>query len=131
MMTDPISDLLTRIRNAMRADKSTVIMPGSRIKKSIAEILKAEGYLQAVATQKDGPKESLELTLKYKPQGGCVIRDLQRISSPGQRAYAGKEDVPKILDGLGICIVSTSKGLMTDRRCREEGIGGELLCKIW
>lgn len=131
MMTDPIADMLTRIRNAIRAGKAAVTVPSSSIKKSIAEILRDEGYISTFSVEKDGAKEHIAISLKYQPDGDCVIRDLQRVSTPGCRVYSTKDTIPKVLGGLGVCIVSTSRGVMTDRRCRDEGVGGELLCNVW
>jgi small subunit ribosomal protein S8 len=131
MMTDPIADMLTRIRNAIRAQKPAVTIPSSRIKRSIAEILKEEGYITSFSVEKEGAKEHLALSLKYQPDGDCVIHDLQRVSTPGCRVYSANDEIPKVLGGLGVCIVSTSRGVMTDRRCREERVGGELLCNVW
>jgi small subunit ribosomal protein S8 len=131
MMTDPIADMLTRIRNALLMEKQEVSMPGSRIKHSVAEILKQEGYILDYRLEKEKEKATLHIQLKYGPDGRSSIQDLQRVSRPGRRVYAARDDIPKVLDGLGIAILSTSKGLMADWRCREEGVGGEILCNIW
>jgi len=131
MMTDPIADMLTRIRNSLRMGKESVEMPGSRIKRSIAEILKQEGYIQDFRLEQEKEKATLHIQMKYGPDGGNSIRDLQRVSRPGRRVYVARDDIPKVLDGLGICILSTPKGVMADWRCREEGVGGELLCNVW
>ena len=129
-MSDPISDMLTRIRNAQLAEKTTVTMPSSKLKVAIAELLKDEGYVDGfnVATG-DGGKATLEIGLKYY-SGRPVIEKIQRISRPGLRIYKGSDDIPKVMNGLGIAIVSTSKGLMTDRKARANGIGGEVLCVV-
>jgi small subunit ribosomal protein S8 len=129
-MSDPISDMLTRIRNAQLAEKTTVTMPSSKLKVAIAELLKDEGYVDGfnVATV-DGGKATLEIGLKYY-SGRPVIEKIQRISRPGLRIYKGSNDIPKVMNGLGIAIVSTSKGLMTDRKARANGIGGEVLCVV-
>jgi small subunit ribosomal protein S8 len=129
-MSDPISDMLTRIRNAQMAEKATVSMPSSKMKVAIAEVLKDEGYVDGFSVIKaEGGKSNLEIGLKYY-SGRPVIEKIQRISRPGLRIYKGSSDIPKVMNGLGIAIVSTSKGLMTDRKARANGIGGELLCVV-
>lgn len=129
-MSDPISDMLTRIRNAQLAEKTTVTMPSSKLKVAIAELLKDEGYVDGFnVVADDGGKATLEIGLKYY-SGRPVIEKIQRISRPGLRIYKGCNDIPKVMNGLGIAIVSTSKGLMTDRKARANGIGGEVLCVV-
>ena len=129
-MSDPISDMLTRIRNAQLAEKAAVSMPSSKLKVAIAEVLKDEGYVDGFKVVKaEGGKATLEIGLKYYA-GSSVIEKIQRISRPGLRIYKGAEDIPKVMNGLGIAIVSTSKGLMTDRKARANGIGGEVLCIV-
>jgi len=129
-MTDPIADMLTRIRNAQAMGKQNVQMPASRVKLAIAELLKAEGYVEDVATAETGPgKKVLSVKLKYF-QGKPVIEKLERVSRPGLRKYRGNDALPSVLGGLGIAIVSTSKGLMTDAKARSEGLGGEVLCLV-
>jgi len=129
-MTDPIADMLTRIRNAQAMGKQNVQMPASRVKLAIAELLKAEGYVEDVATAEAGPgKKVLSLKLKYS-RGKPVIEKLERVSRPGLRKYRGNDALPSVLGGLGIAIVSTSKGLMTDAKARSEGLGGEVLCLV-
>jgi small subunit ribosomal protein S8 len=129
-MTDPIADMLTRIRNAQAMGKQNVQMPASRVKLAIAELLKAEGYVEDVATAETGPgKKVMSLKLKYF-QGKPVIEKLERVSRPGLRKYRGNDALPSVLGGLGIAIVSTSKGLMTDAKARSEGLGGEVLCLV-
>ena len=129
-MSDPISDMLTRIRNAQMAEKTKVAMPSSKLKVAIAEVLKDEGYVDGFNVVKgDGGKAPLEIGLKYY-SGRPVIEKIQRISRPGLRIYKGSDDIPKVMNGLGIAIVSTSKGLMTDRKARANGIGGEVLCVV-
>lgn len=129
-MSDPISDMLTRIRNAQMAEKTTVKMPSSKLKVAIAEVLKDEGYVDGFnVVAGDAGKSTLEIGLKYYG-GRPVIEKIQRISRPGLRIYKGSDDIPKVMNGLGIAIVSTSKGLMTDRKARANGIGGELLCVV-
>jgi len=129
-MSDPISDMLTRIRNAQLAEKVTVAMPSSKLKVAIAEVLREEGYVDGFSVIKgEGGKATLEIGLKYY-SGSPVIENIQRVSRPGLRIYKGSEDIPKVMNGLGIAIVSTSKGLMTDRKARANGIGGEVLCVV-
>ena len=129
-MSDPISDMLTRIRNAQLAEKTTVSMPSSKLKVAIAQVLKDEGYVDGFGVTKgEGAKATLQIGLKYY-SGNPVIEKIQRISRPGLRIYKGSEDIPKVMNGLGIAIVSTSKGLMTDRKARANGIGGEVLCVV-
>ena len=129
-MSDPISDMLTRIRNAQLAEKATVVMPSSKLKAAIAEVLKDEGYVDGFyVIAGAGGKATLEIGLKYY-SGRPVIEKIQRISRPGLRIYKSSDDIPKVMNGLGIAIVSTSKGLMTDRKARANGIGGEVLCVV-
>ncbi|MBI5627241.1 MAG: 30S ribosomal protein S8 [Nitrosomonadales bacterium] len=129
-MSDPISDMLTRIRNAQLAEKATVVMPSSKLKAAIAGVLKDEGYVDGFSVIKgEGGKATLEISLKYY-SGSPVIEKIQRVSRPGLRIYKGSNDIPKVMNGLGIAIVSTSKGLMTDRKARANGIGGEVLCVV-
>ncbi|HEU0189037.1 MAG TPA: 30S ribosomal protein S8 [Gallionella sp.] len=129
-MSDPISDMLTRIRNAQLAEKVTVVMPSSKLKVAIAEVLREEGYVDGFNVIKgEGGKATLEISLKYY-SGSPVIEKIQRVSRPGLRIYKGSSDIPKVMNGLGIAIVSTSKGLMTDRKARANGIGGEVLCVV-
>lgn len=128
-MTDPIADMLTRIRNAQRAQRKTVSMPASRVKLAIAGVLKAEGYIADFARKDVDSKPQIELQLKYY-QGKPVIEQIQRISKPGLRVYKGKDDLPHVLGGLGIAIISTSSGVMTDRAARAAGKGGEVLCVV-
>jgi small subunit ribosomal protein S8 len=129
-MNDPISDMLTRIRNAQMAEKASVSMPSSKLKVAIAEVLKEEGYVDGFKVEQGEPgKATLQIGLKYY-SGRPVIEKIQRVSRPGLRIYKGNEDIPKVMNGLGIAIVSTSKGLMTDRKARANGIGGEVLCVV-
>jgi len=129
-MIDPISDMLTRIRNAGRALLPTVEMPHSRIKESIAHILKKEGYIAEVAVDGKGVKKSIKLKLKYEGKKN-VIEGLKRVSSPGLRRYVGSTEIPRVLGGLGVAVVSTSEGLMTGTQAKKKNLGGELLCYIW
>ncbi|MDX8380242.1 MAG: 30S ribosomal protein S8 [Gallionella sp.] len=129
-MNDPISDMLTRIRNAQMAEKSSVSMPSSKLKIAIAEVLKEEGYVDGFKVEQGlANKSTLQIGLKYY-SGRPVIEKIQRISRPGLRVYKGSNDIPKVMNGLGVAIVSTSKGLMTDRKARANGIGGEVLCVV-
>jgi small subunit ribosomal protein S8 len=128
-MSDPISDMLTRIRNAQMAEKVTVAMPSSKIKAAIAKVLQDEGYVDGFKVIDHDGKPTLEIGLKYYADRP-VIETIQRVSRPGLRVYKGSEDIPRVMNGLGIAIVSTSKGLMTDRKARANGIGGEVLCIV-
>ena len=129
--TDPIADMLTRIRNANSAKHKTVDIPASKIKTSIAEILFKEGYIKEFELINNENQGIIRITLKYDEKGTRVIDGIKRISKPGLRVYASKEELPKVLNGLGIAIISTSKGLKTDKEAREAGIGGEVLAYIW
>ncbi len=129
--TDPIADMLTRIRNANSSKHKTVDVPASKMKVAIAEILFKEGYIKAFEEIKNENQGIIRITLKYDEKGGRVIDGIKRISKPGLRVYAGKEELPKVLNGLGIAIISTSKGLKTDKEAREAGIGGEVLAYVW
>jgi small subunit ribosomal protein S8 len=128
-MTDPIADFLTRIRNGQRSGKPEVGMPASRIKLALAEVLKEEGYIEDFAVADDAGKPTLTVRLKYY-QGRPVIDRLERVSRPGLRVYKGKDELPRILGGLGVAIISTSRGVMTDRAARAAGHGGEVLCIV-
>ncbi|MED5421423.1 MAG: 30S ribosomal protein S8 [Pseudomonadota bacterium] len=128
-MTDPIADMLTRIRNGQKARKMSVPMPASKEKEAIARVLKDEGYIMDYQTVGEGTQKSMTVELKYF-EGTPVIEEVQRISKPGLRIYKGKEDLPKVLGGLGIAIMSTSAGVMSDRQAREKGIGGEVICTV-
>ena len=131
-MTDPIADMLTRIRNAGRAKHRRVDVPASKMKASIAKILEEEGYIQGTRLIKEGPQGTLRIFLKYTDmRGESVIRGLQRLSMPGRRVYVSREAIPRVLGGYGVCIVSTSQGLMTGITARQKGIGGELVCQVW
>jgi small subunit ribosomal protein S8 len=129
MMTDPIADMLTRIRNGQMVNKLEVAMPSSRLKRAVAQVLKDEGYIQDFDVQVDGGKSALTVTLKYY-DGRPVIENIQRVSRPGLRTYRSKDELPQVLGGLGIAIVSTSKGVMSDRAARAAGEGGEVLCVV-
>jgi len=128
-MSDPISDMLTRIRNAQKSEKQSVAMPASKLKASIAKVLKDEGYIEDFAVRPNDGRPELEISLKYYA-GRPVIEKIERISRPGLRVYKPSKEVPKVMNGLGIAIVSTSKGVMTDRKARGMGVGGEVLCIV-
>jgi small subunit ribosomal protein S8 len=128
-MSDPIADMLTRIRNAQEAEKQAVTMPASKLKAAIASVLKDEGYIEDFAVQQNGGKPMLEISLKYYA-GKPVIEKMERISRPGLRIYKPSRDIPRVMNGLGIAIMSTSRGVMTDRKARGLGVGGEVLCIV-
>lgn len=130
VVTDPIADMLTRIRNALTAKHETVEVPASKMKKAIADILLNEGYISNVEMKEDGVQGSILVTLKYSKEGN-VISGLKRISKPGLRVYAKSNEIPKVLNGLGIAILSTSKGVMTDKQARANNLGGEVLAFVW
>ena len=128
-MSDPIADMLTRIRNAQVVQKATVLMPSSKVKVAIASVLKDEGYIENFAVTEADGKAELKIGLKYYA-GRPVIERLERVSRPGLRIYKGKDDIPSVLNGLGVAIVSTPKGVMTDRKARATGVGGEVICYV-
>ncbi|MBI2503963.1 MAG: 30S ribosomal protein S8 [Candidatus Latescibacteria bacterium] len=130
-MTDPIADMLTRIRNACHARHKKVDVPASKVKREIARIMAEERFIDNFAFFEDGKQGQLRLYLRYDEQSHSLIRGLQRISKPGLRQYTAKDQIPRVLRGLGIAIISTSRGLMTDREARRAGIGGEVICKVW
>jgi small subunit ribosomal protein S8 len=130
-MTDPIADMLTRIRNALTAKHEDVLVPASTVKKAVAQILLDEGYIKGFDLREDGVAKYIHITLKYGPNKTRVITGLKRISKPGLRVYARKDQLPKVLNGLGIAVISTSRGIMTDREARKQGVGGEVLAYIW
>jgi small subunit ribosomal protein S8 len=128
-MTDPVADMLTRIRNAQACGKVTVAMPSSKLKGAIAQVLKDEGYIDGFVVKPNDGKPEIEIALRYYA-GQPVIEKIERVSRPGLRVYRGAQDIPKVMNGLGVAILSTSKGLMTDRKARATGIGGEVLCIV-
>ena len=128
-MSDPIADMLTRIRNAQMVQKVSVVMPASKLKTAIAEVLKAEGYIDNFAVRDAQSKPQLEIALKYYA-GKPVIEHIERVSRPGLRIYKGRHEIPSVMNGLGVAIVTTPKGVMTDRKARQAGIGGEVLCYV-
>jgi small subunit ribosomal protein S8 len=131
-MTDPIADFLARIRNAIMARKASLDLPASKVKLRLAEILRDEGYLTSVTeSASDNPQGILSVTLRWDPNHRSAISGLRRVSKPGQRAYVPATRLPKVRGGLGTAVVSTSKGLMTDRRARKENVGGEVICEVW
>lgn len=130
-MTDPIADMLTRIRNANVVKHETVDVPASNIKKELARILLEEGFVRGYDVIEDGKQGIIRIQLKYGQTGERVISGLKRISKPGMRVYAAKHEVPKVLNGLGISVISTSKGIVTDKQARKENVGGEVICYVW
>ncbi len=129
-MTDPVADMLTRIRNAAKARFKDVLMPNSSLKRDIAKILKEEGYIKDISIVKDKGRSFIKIMLKYTPSKKNAITSIKRVSKPGLRRYVGKDEVPKVLSGLGIAILSTPRGVVTDRTARELGVGGELICTV-
>ncbi|KXZ38995.1 SSU ribosomal protein S8P [Alkalithermobacter thermoalcaliphilus JW-YL-7 = DSM 7308] len=130
-MTDPIADMLTRIRNANMVKHETVDIPASNIKKEIARILLEEGFIKGYDVIEDGKQGIIRIQLKYGKNGERVISGIKRISKPGMRVYAAKDEIPRVLNGLGISIISTSKGILTDKQARKENTGGEVICYVW
>lgn len=131
MMTDPIADMLTRIRNAVRVEHPHVEMPLSKVKKGMAEVLKREGYIWDFEEVATAPANQLKLHLKYGPNGERVIRHIRRVSKPGRRIYSGATQLRPVLNGMGISIISTSRGVISDREARQRKLGGEVLCELW
>lgn len=130
-MTDPIADLLTRIRNASSVNHDRLEVPGSKLKKAVVQVLKDEGFIRDYEWVNNGPQGVIRIYLKYGPNKSKVISGLKRISKPGLRVYAKKDEIPRVLGGLGVAVLSTSKGILTDKQARAEGLGGEVLCYIW
>lgn len=131
MMTDPIADMLTRIRNAVRVERPHVEMPISKVKRGVAEVLKREGYIWDCAEVDSDPVKQLRIDLKYGPNGEQLIQHVQRVSKPGRRIYSKANELKPVLNGMGISILSTSNGVMSDREARQKNVGGEVLCEIW
>jgi len=131
MMTDPIADMLTRIRNAVRVERPHVDLPASKVKRGLAEVLKREGYIWDWEEVAGVPASSLRLHLKYGPNGERVIRHVRRVSKPGRRVYSGAMKLKPVLGGMGIVVLSTSRGVISDREARQRNLGGEVLCEIW
>lgn len=130
-MNDPIADFLTRIRNAGAAKHASCSIGASKVKERLARILADEGYIDSFAVEGDGPKRTLTLKLKYSGEGRPIIRGIERVSKPGRRQYRGAEEVPRVLNGLGLSIVSTSRGMVTDSEARRLNVGGEVICNVW
>ena len=130
-ITDPISDMLTRIRNGNTANKVEVSMPSSKVLVEVARVITEEGYLEGYTVEDTAPQKTLHITLKYGPKRSKVIRGIKRISKPGRRIYTKAEDLPRVIGGLGIAVISTSKGMMCDRDARKLGVGGEVICYVW
>jgi small subunit ribosomal protein S8 len=131
MLTDPIADMLTRIRNSVLIKAEKVDIPASRLKVEIAKIMKEEGFIKSYKIIKDKKQGVLRVTLKYAQDNKPIVEGLKRISKPGRRVYVGKDEVPSVMSGMGIAVVTTPKGILTDKACRREGVGGEVLCYIW
>lgn len=131
MMTDPIADMLTRIRNAVSIERSHVDMPASKVKQGVAEVLKREGYIWDFEVLAADPVSQLRIALKYGHNGEKVIQHLQRVSTPGRRVYCKAKELRPVLNGLGICVLSTSRGVISDREARQRNVGGEVLCEVW
>jgi small subunit ribosomal protein S8 len=131
MMTDPIADMLTRVRNANTAYADEVVMPASRLKEEIARVLQREGYVRGYRVEGDEPKRRIVIEMKYGPERERTITGIKRVSRPGRRVYADKQHLPRVMGGLGVAILSTSQGLMTDRQAARQRVGGEVLCHIW
>jgi small subunit ribosomal protein S8 len=131
MMTDPIADMLTRIRNSVLIKAEKVDIPASRLKVEIAKIMKEEGFIKSYKIIKDKKQGVLRVTLKYTQDNRPIVEGLKRISKPGRRVYVGKDEVPSVVGGMGIAVMTTPKGILTDKVCRREGVGGEVLCYIW
>jgi len=130
-LTDPIGDMLTRIRNGSRAHKSEIVMPRSKIKLQIAEVLKSEGFVKDVHQHQNGPQGEITIVLRYDRDGSAAFTHVKRVSKPGLRRYVGYQNLPKVLGGLGASILSTPKGILVDREARKQKVGGELICSIW
>ena len=130
-ITDPISDMLTRIRNGNSANKDEVSMPSSKVLVEVARVIYEEGYIEGYSIEDTEPQKTLHITLKYGPKRSKVIRGIKRISKPGRRIYSKAADLPRVIGGLGIAVVSTSKGMMCDRDARKQGVGGEVICYVW
>jgi small subunit ribosomal protein S8 len=130
-MTDPIADLLTRIRNAIGAGHSSLLVPRSRLKFAIVRILKVEGFIEGYIDIEEGPQGQIKIFPRYDDENQAIIRGIQRISKPSRRLYVGKHDVPRVRNGLGVAILTTPRGVLTDRDARKAGVGGEVICYVW
>ena len=131
MYSDPVADMLTRVRNALKVERNIVNIPYSRLKSQIADVLKREGYIWAYEIVEDGKFKAISILLKYGPKGECVIQKIRKVSKPGRRCYSGPKDLRPVLNGLGIQILSTNKGVISDREARAQNVGGEVLCEVW
>lgn len=131
MMTDPIADMLTRIRNALLIERPFVDIPASKLKEGIAQALQREGFIWDYELIEQAPQNVLRINLKYSPTGERVIQNIRRISKPGRRVYSAVKDTPNVLQGLGVCILSTNKGVLSNREARQNNVGGEILCEVW
>ncbi|MBI5212944.1 MAG: 30S ribosomal protein S8 [Nitrospirae bacterium] len=131
MLTDPIADMLTRIRNAILIKSEKVDIPASKMKVEIAKILKEEGFIKSYKIIKDKKQGILRIALKYAPESGSIISGLKRISKPGRRVYVGKSEIPRVMGGVGVAVITTPNGILGDKECRREGVGGEVLCYVW
>lgn len=131
MGTDPLADFLTRIRNAIHARKDRVDIPWSRLKEAVAKVLQAEGFISEFSVQSEEQKETLRIWLKYDTKGQSIVRGLKRVSKPGRRVYVNAEQIPLVQNGLGINVISTSRGILVDREARKSHVGGEILCSVW
>ena len=131
MTTDPVADMLTRIRNALKVERVAVSIPYSRLKSQVADVLKREGYIWEYEVQGEGTYRSINILLKYGSNGECVIQRIRKISKPGRRYYCGPKDLQPVLGGLGIRVLSTNKGVISDREARDQNVGGEVLCEVW
>jgi small subunit ribosomal protein S8 len=131
MTTDPIADMLTRIRNGLRARQDQILVPASQMKLELARILKSEGYIQKYTVVEEKPQSKIRINLKYAPDRSPVIIQLKRVSTPSRRIYVGREEIPRVKGGLGVAILTTSRGIMTDREARRLRVGGEVICTIW
>lgn len=131
MMTDPLGDMLTRIRNAVGAGHTGTHCPSSRLKHAVAEVLRQEGFLESVSVESEGGRAELYLSVRYGDDGEAVIDGIRRISRPGRRVYVGADEVPKVRNGLGVAVLSTPRGVLSDRAARGEHVGGEVLCEVW
>lgn len=131
MIFDPIADMLTRVRNALKAKHQTVEMPASNMKKAIADVLVSEGYIESVEVLENGTKKNLKITLKYGPNNEQVVQGIKRISKPGLRVFSSADELPEVLNGLGIAIVSTNRGVMSDKQARKYNVGGEVIAFVW
>jgi small subunit ribosomal protein S8 len=130
-ISDPLSDLLTRLRNAMRAGHDRVDVPASRVKEAVLKVLEEEGFIASYRKVQEGGRPVLRVGLRYDAEGEPIVAGIERVSRPGRRVYAGANEIPSVLGGLGVSIVSTSRGIVTDKKARQDGLGGEVLCNVW